>query len=210
MRGKRLSIGLRAALAIFTVTVLVTSTWAATNWNEKVLHSFNGMGGSSPEAAGLIFDGAGNLYGTTYYGGDYGGGTVFELTPAGGGNWAEKVLHSFGNGTDGNAPNADHLDRSVHHLVMFEQHATARHPGLAVAGESQTDFPMALPSSGTFPVENRRELVFEVRRPARGVHELREEAFGGAALVCLRRALDGAAADPGILNVRDQHVGLEG
>jgi hypothetical protein len=29
MRGKRLSIGLRAALAIFTLTLLVTSTWAA-------------------------------------------------------------------------------------------------------------------------------------------------------------------------------------
>ena len=41
MRGKRFSIGLRAALAIFAVTLLVTSTWAATNWNEKVLHSFS-------------------------------------------------------------------------------------------------------------------------------------------------------------------------
>ena len=39
MRGKRFSIGLRT-LAIFAVTLLVTSTWAATNWNEKVLHSF--------------------------------------------------------------------------------------------------------------------------------------------------------------------------
>jgi len=40
MRGKRFSIGLRAALAIFTVTLLVTSTCAATNWHDKVLYSF--------------------------------------------------------------------------------------------------------------------------------------------------------------------------
>jgi uncharacterized repeat protein (TIGR03803 family) len=80
MRGKRLSIGLRAALAIFTVSLLVTSTWAATKWNERVLHDFNGTDGSRPYAS-LIFDAAGNLYGTTELGGPYGYGSVFELTP---------------------------------------------------------------------------------------------------------------------------------
>ena len=104
MRGNRLSIGLSTTLAICAVTVLVTSTWAATN--EKVLHSFNGNGadGYQPEAS-LIFDAVGNLYGTTYWGGTYGFGTVFELTPSGGGGWTETVLHSFQpNGTDGNYP----------------------------------------------------------------------------------------------------------
>jgi uncharacterized repeat protein (TIGR03803 family) len=105
MRGKRLSIGLRAALAIFTVTLLVTSTWAATPWYEKVLHSFNGGDGANP-AAGLIFDAAGNLYGTTTGGGTSGYGTVFELTPMGGGGWTETILYSFGNGTDGAIPYA--------------------------------------------------------------------------------------------------------
>ena len=33
-------------------------------------------------------------------------GTVFELTPAAGGSWTEKVLHSFGSGTDGSNPYA--------------------------------------------------------------------------------------------------------
>ena len=33
-------------------------------------------------------------------------GTLFELTPAGGGSWTEQVLHSFGHGTDGANPYA--------------------------------------------------------------------------------------------------------
>jgi len=95
MRGKRLSIGLRAVLATLIVTLLATSTWAATNWNEKVLHNFgNGTDGYHPEA-GLILDAAGNLYGTTYWGGNYGDGTVFELTPNGSGGWTETVLYNF-------------------------------------------------------------------------------------------------------------------
>jgi uncharacterized repeat protein (TIGR03803 family) len=44
----------------------------------------------------LLIDGAGNLYGTTYQGGRYGRGTVFQLTPDPSGNtWTEKVLYSF-------------------------------------------------------------------------------------------------------------------
>ena len=104
MRRKRLSIGLRAALAMFTVALFVTSTWAATQ--EKVLHSFgNGTDGDFPEA-GLISDAAGNLYGTTIGGGIHNSGTVFEAIPQEGGSWTEKVLHSFGNGTDGAIPYA--------------------------------------------------------------------------------------------------------
>ena len=99
MRGKRFSMGLRAVLAIFTVTVSVTSAWAATNWNEKVLHDFsnNGTDGFYPYG-GLIFDAAGNLYGTTQVGGTYNNGTAFELTPTAGGGWTEQVLYSFGGG----------------------------------------------------------------------------------------------------------------
>ena len=73
-------------------------------WTETVLHSFNDKDGSAPYA-GLIFDGAGNLYGTTLMGGHYVDGTVFKLTPKGGGGWTETVLHSFNdNGKDGFAP----------------------------------------------------------------------------------------------------------
>jgi len=63
-------------------------------WKEKVLHRFNGKDGSGPWA-GLIFDAAGNLYGTTQNGGAYGNGTAFELTPGGNGKWTERVLRNF-------------------------------------------------------------------------------------------------------------------
>ena len=82
----RSSITLHAALMICAVSLLVTSAWAAPQ--EKVLNSFNGATGTYPEA-GLIFDQAGNLYGTTFAGGDLnacggaGCGTVFELSPQG-------------------------------------------------------------------------------------------------------------------------------
>src|ERR1022692_4730194 len=57
------------------------------SWTESVLHSFDGYDGSSPQA-GLIFDAAGNLYGTAG-GGAYGKGTVFKLTPNGDASWTE-------------------------------------------------------------------------------------------------------------------------
>jgi len=44
------------------------------------VHSFHGKDGQRPYT-GLIFDTAGNLYGTTDGGGAYGYGTVFEITP---------------------------------------------------------------------------------------------------------------------------------
>jgi uncharacterized repeat protein (TIGR03803 family) len=105
MQSKRFSPASTAVLAIFSVTLLVAGTSAA-GQTEKVLHSFNpkAKDGSEPYT-GLIFDAKGNLYGTTYSGGAYGYGTVFELIPKAGGGWTEKVLHSFNsNGKDGYSP----------------------------------------------------------------------------------------------------------
>jgi uncharacterized repeat protein (TIGR03803 family) len=75
------------------------------SWTYKVLHSFTGgSDGGVPEAT-LIFDKAGNLYGTTYLGGTYGFGVVFELIPHSDGSWSEKVLHEFSDAPgDGNNP----------------------------------------------------------------------------------------------------------
>jgi uncharacterized repeat protein (TIGR03803 family) len=71
-------------------------------WTEKILHNFDGKDGKNP-LAGLTFDSAGNLYGTTVYGGDYssssckttGCGVVFQLKPSATGEWTEEVLHAF-------------------------------------------------------------------------------------------------------------------
>jgi uncharacterized repeat protein (TIGR03803 family) len=55
------------------------------------LHSF-GIGGDGEfPLAGLVQASNGNLYGTTYEGGTYGGGTVFRVTPSGN----LKTLYSF-------------------------------------------------------------------------------------------------------------------
>jgi uncharacterized repeat protein (TIGR03803 family) len=85
-------------------TVFELTPNADGGWKENVLHSFNhdGKDGIDPQA-GLIFDRSGILYGTTFGGGTYGDGTVFELMLKAGGGWTEKVLHSF-NGKDGLQP----------------------------------------------------------------------------------------------------------
>jgi len=77
------------------------------SWSEKVLYRFCSSptcrGGINPTAS-LIFDNAGNLYGTASSGGAYGNGTVFKLTPSADGRWTEKVLHTFTGGKDGGSP----------------------------------------------------------------------------------------------------------
>ena len=69
------------------------------------MYSFQGGFDGAQPVAGLI-DKAGNLFGTTAFGGFAGSGTVFELTPPStpGGSWTETVLYSFQGGTDGYFP----------------------------------------------------------------------------------------------------------
>ena len=74
-------------------------------WTKSVIYSFQGGTDGVAPAAGLIFDQAGNLYGTTVVGGKDLDGTVFKLTPSGGG-WTETVLHSFSDKKDGSYPTA--------------------------------------------------------------------------------------------------------
>jgi uncharacterized repeat protein (TIGR03803 family) len=76
-------------------------------WTKTTLFEFDGDDGSAPEG-GLIFDKAGNLYGTTATGGAVRDGSVFKLTPptVPGGVWSETVLYEFGGGNDGSYPRA--------------------------------------------------------------------------------------------------------
>jgi uncharacterized repeat protein (TIGR03803 family) len=66
---------------------------------KTVVYTFQGSDGYMP-LAGLISDHDGNLYGTTYVGGDY--GNVYEVSPGG----TETVLYAFKGGTDGANPEA--------------------------------------------------------------------------------------------------------
>ncbi|MFZ0322229.1 MAG: choice-of-anchor tandem repeat GloVer-containing protein [Candidatus Sulfotelmatobacter sp.] len=75
-------------------------------WSESVLYSFAGETDGYLPAGSLIFDSAGNLYGTTYGGGSEGGGTVFKLSPTTSGPWTKTILLNF-TGPNGSAPQAN-------------------------------------------------------------------------------------------------------
>jgi len=73
---------------------------------ETVIYSFPGEHGPGEPGAGLVFDAAGNLYGTTVLGGSHNFGTLYELSPISGGGWQETTIHSFTGGNDGGLPNS--------------------------------------------------------------------------------------------------------
>ena len=98
-------------------TVFELSPTQSGQWNRTLLYSF----GADPSEglrplAGVVRDAAGNLYGTLQEGGSYattcpisdktnlGCGTVFELSPVGGGQWTEQTLYMFQGGQDGEDP----------------------------------------------------------------------------------------------------------
>lgn len=83
-------------------TIFKVSPVAGGGWTETVLYSFvGGAGGQEPQGC-LIFDAAGNLYGTAW-GGTDNNGVVFKLTSTKNG-WKETVLHTFTAGSDGGFP----------------------------------------------------------------------------------------------------------
>jgi uncharacterized repeat protein (TIGR03803 family) len=91
-RNKTLGMMSTALLIIVIVALVVTpGAWAKNKF--KTLHRFpnGGKDGKAP-TAGLVFDTAGNLYGTTAYGGGKrDAGTVFRLTPDPDGSWRETL-----------------------------------------------------------------------------------------------------------------------
>jgi uncharacterized repeat protein (TIGR03803 family) len=96
-------------------------TNSGSGWVETVLHTFgeNPGDGISPYA-NLVFDSAGNLYGTTYQGGSFGNGTAFELSHGSSG-WTETILYNFTGGSDGSFPLANVIFDAVGNLYGTTQ-----------------------------------------------------------------------------------------
>ena len=113
--GTTTSGGKDNAGTVYKLTPVVSGKKKGT-YTEKVLYSFktNGKDGVGP-SAGIVFDGAGNIYGTTIGGGKYSAGTVYKLTPTGTGGYKEKILWSF-NITDGNQPESSLILDSLGNL----------------------------------------------------------------------------------------------
>jgi uncharacterized repeat protein (TIGR03803 family) len=87
-------------------TVFELSPIAGGGWSFNAIYAFNGTDGKTPFAP-LAPDSAGNLYGTTLFGGAHNQGVLFELSPISSGGWTEKTVHSFGSTpSDGKNPSS--------------------------------------------------------------------------------------------------------
>jgi uncharacterized repeat protein (TIGR03803 family) len=102
----------KLAYLLRTAVVVSLAHTCLAQYVQTVLHNFTYPNDAEEPKAGVIFDKAGNLYGTTYTGGDRGSplcadhlndascGSVFELTPNSG-NWIETLIYTFTGGNDG-------------------------------------------------------------------------------------------------------------
>jgi len=86
-------------------------TPAGQSYTLTVLYDFRGAPDGATPYGELLVDETGALYGTTFAGGTFGGGTVFKLTPSGSG-YSESVAYNFGSGTDGANPYAGLIEDS--------------------------------------------------------------------------------------------------
>jgi uncharacterized repeat protein (TIGR03803 family) len=82
------------------VVIIAGLALAAHAQTENVLLSFTGHNAGGTPFSNLVMDSAGNLYGTTFYGGVNGYGTAFKLSRNPNGSWHESLLHPFQGGSD--------------------------------------------------------------------------------------------------------------
>ena len=102
-----LTIWARQLAILSFLLILAPAGWAGSKY--KVLYNFKGGNDGIDPHGNLVFDAAGNLYGTTAQGGgtsachgQYDGcGVVFQLVPQSSGVWKENVLYSFSTGSTG-------------------------------------------------------------------------------------------------------------
>src|ERR1700761_7806601 len=104
MENNLASIHRRSRLLAASIALALMAYGATTVAAEhvKTLVSFTGPPDVYIPSAGLVVGPDGNLYGTSFYGGEAGLGTVYKMTPKG----EETVLYSFKGGGDGAYPAA--------------------------------------------------------------------------------------------------------
>ncbi len=157
-------------------------------WTDTVLYRFaGGANDGAVPIADVVFDQAGNLYGTTFEGGvytsncNYGDdwcGTVFELTPSHG-SWTESLLYRFTGGTDGGVPEAGLTLDAAQNL-----YGTTLTGGLGAgtvfemtpSGSGWTESVLSSLSDATFP---RGDLIFDPAGNLYGTTEYGGSGGGG-------------------------------
>src|SRR5205823_9098283 len=101
----------QTALVLFVMLALIClgsglnpkAVAAGSGGTVNVIYSFAGDEDGEYADTDLEIDRAGNIYGTTVLGGEFGGGTAFQLSPTPNG-WMHTVLYSFTGGADGGEP----------------------------------------------------------------------------------------------------------
>jgi uncharacterized repeat protein (TIGR03803 family) len=113
---RRVTVALSSLLSISFFLASVSEP--AQSQSYKVIHNFTAKSkdGASPYA-GPIFDAEGNLLGTTYLGGGFGGGAVYKLAPNGS-SWTYSTLYSLKNVPDGSGPAFGSLALGADHALF--------------------------------------------------------------------------------------------
>src|SRR3981189_644593 len=91
----------RVLTTSIAVTILLNAAWAAKV--PQVIYNLAGESDGEYTDTDLVIDSAGNLYGTSVQGGDFGGGTVFQLAPSVDVCGRHELLR-LGGGADGGEP----------------------------------------------------------------------------------------------------------
>jgi uncharacterized repeat protein (TIGR03803 family) len=134
----------------------------------------------------LVFDAAGNLYGTTITGGmptGSGFGAIFELSPTTSGLWKETLLHAFTGGSDGGYPQATLTIDAAGHLFGVT-------PGAHTPVVPSTAFRLSPASSGgwqfqvltTLSTESGFFVTAPLFRNAAG--DMFSTSYGGGSTLC--------------------------
>ncbi len=76
----------------------------ASGWTEQIIYSFGSSSSGDIPSGSLTVDADGNLYGMTIFSPNTTvGGTVYEISPGGGG-WTQTIVYNFAGGSDGKWP----------------------------------------------------------------------------------------------------------